>query len=46
MRLHDLKPPAGAKTAAKRKGRGPASGLGRRGKQKISAWRQLRQVWR
>ncbi len=29
MRLHELRPPAGAKKAAKRKGRGIASGLGK-----------------
>jgi large subunit ribosomal protein L15 len=29
LRLHDLKPPAGARKAAKRKGRGIASGLGK-----------------
>lgn len=29
MRLHELKPPQGARRAAKRKGRGPASGLGK-----------------
>jgi len=29
MRLHELRPPAGARKAAKRKGRGMASGLGK-----------------
>lgn len=29
MRLHELTPPRGARHAAKRKGRGPASGLGK-----------------
>ncbi len=29
MRLHELKAPQGARRAAKRKGRGPASGLGK-----------------
>ncbi len=29
MRLHELRPPEGARTAAKRKGRGMASGLGK-----------------
>ncbi len=29
MRLHELRPPAGAKKSAKRKGRGIASGLGK-----------------
>ena len=29
MRLHELNPPQGARRAAKRKGRGPASGLGK-----------------
>lgn len=29
MRLHEIRPPAGAKRSARRKGRGPGSGLGK-----------------